>query len=95
MDGKTGHGDDRRLAEIERELTATDPALAAALSTLSPVRRPVGPWMALAFFGTLLVLGGHLLGSSPVVLLGVAGALAGSVGMMTRSAPEGESRDPM
>ena len=79
MDRTTDHDDERRLAEIERELAAADPALAAALSAVSPVRRPVWPWMALAVLGTVLLLLGFLVSSVPVVLLGTGCALVGSL----------------
>lgn len=55
MDRTTEHDDERRLGEIEQELATADPALAAALSTVSPVWRPVWPWMALAVGANVVV----------------------------------------
>ncbi|WP_367128546.1 DUF3040 domain-containing protein [Saccharothrix sp. HUAS TT1] len=79
MGAAAGHDEQRLLDEIERELTATDPALAVALSTLSPVRRPVWQWMALAVTGLALLLLGWLLGVSALVVLGTGCAFGGSV----------------
>ncbi|MCG8922540.1 DUF3040 domain-containing protein [Lentzea sp. CC55] len=92
MDRTTDHDDERRLAEIERELAAADPALAVALSALSPVRRPVWPWMVLAVFGTVLLLLGLLVSSAAVVLLGTGCALAGSL-VVAKSPAVQETRD--
>ncbi|SER76425.1 Protein of unknown function [Lentzea xinjiangensis] len=79
VDRTTEHDDERRLAGIEQELAAADPALAAALSTVSPLRRLVWPWMALAVFGTVLLLVGFLVTNAAVVLLGTGCALVGSL----------------
>ena len=86
--------DERRLAEIERDLDAADPALAAALNTVSPLRRQARAWMALAIFGAALVFGGLLLASPGVVLLGTGCALVGSLVVMKVVSPE-EAGDGM
>ena len=92
MDRTTEHDDERRLAKIEQELAAADPALAAALSTVSPVRRRVWPWMALAVFGTILLLVGFLAVNAAVVLLGTGCALVGSLVVASSPAVE-ETRE--
>lgn len=92
MDRTTEHDDERRLGEIEQELATADPALAAALSTVSPVWRPVWPWMALAVLGTVLLLVGFLATNSAVVLLGTGCALVGSL-VVAKSPAVEETRD--
>ncbi|MEU4746007.1 DUF3040 domain-containing protein [Actinosynnema sp. NPDC023658] len=79
MDARTGHEDEWRLAEIERGLTVVDPALATALSTLSPVRRVAWSWVAVAVTGIGLLVLGVLVGSAAILVLGIASAFAGSV----------------
>ncbi|WP_158853415.1 universal stress protein [Saccharothrix deserti] len=79
MGATADHGDEGRLADIERELTASDPRLAAALRTMTPLWRPAWPWMALAVIAVVLLPFGWLLGSSAVVLLGVGCSLVGAV----------------
>jgi ferric-dicitrate binding protein FerR (iron transport regulator) len=89
MDARTGHEDEWRLAEIERELAVADPDLAAALSTLSPVRRLAWSWVALAVAGLGLLVVGLLVGSAPMAVLGAGCAFAGSVVAGWRSSDEG------
>ena len=92
MDRTAGHDDERALAEIERELTAEDPALAAALNTVSPVRRPAR-WMALTALGGLVLLAGFLLGSPVTAVLGAGGAVAGSLMLLWSTLDQGSGPD--
>ena len=93
MDRTAGHDDERALAEIERELTAEDPALAEALGTVSPVRRP-DRWMALTALGGVVLLAGFLVGSTITVVLGAWGAVAGSLMLLCSTHDQDGGPDP-
>lgn len=92
MDSTAGHDDERALAAIERELTAADPALAAALDTVSPVRRPAR-WMALIALGGLVLLAGFLAGSPVTAVLGAGGVVAGSLRLLWSTLDQGSGPD--
>lgn len=81
MGATADHGEEHPLAEIERELSATDPELAAALSTMSLSPRPLRstrPWTALVVLGLVLLLVGWFVGIAAVALLGAGSALVGA-----------------